>query len=98
MNTKTWLAAVGCACTLAASGMPTQAELEKAQGLVTELMRSDVANFNERKMSAADVATAALKYAGEAQSEAARFLLLKGAFFYRVRAESSRKRTGRCPA
>ncbi len=87
MNTKTWLAAVGCACTLAASGMPTQAELEKAQGLVTELMRSDVANFNERKMSASDVATAALKYAGEAQSEAARFLLLKGAFFYRVRAE-----------
>ena len=87
MNAKTWLAAVGCACTLAASGMPTQAELEKAQGLVTELMRSDVANFNERKMSAADVATAALKYAGEAQSEAARFLLLKGAFFYRVRAE-----------
>ena len=87
MTTKTWLAAVGCACTLAASGMPTQAELEKAQGLVTELMRSDVANFNERKMSAADVATAALKYAGEAQSEAARFLLLKGAFFYRVRAE-----------
>ena len=87
MNTKTWLAAVGCACTLAASGMPTHAELEKAQGLVTELMRSDVANFNERKMSAADVATAALKYAGEAQSEAARFLLLKGAFFYRVRAE-----------
>ena len=87
MNTKTWLAAVGCACTLAASGMPTQAELEKAQGLVTELMRSDVANFNARKMSAADVATAALKYAGEAESEAARFLLLKGAFFYRVRAE-----------
>ncbi len=87
MTTKTWLAAVGCACTLAASGMPTQAELEKVQGLVTELMRSDVANFNARKMSAADVATSALKYAGEAQSEAARFLLLKGAFFYRVRAE-----------
>lgn len=87
MTTKTWLAAVGCACALAASGMPTQAELEKVQGLVTELMRSDVANFNARKMSAADVATSALKYAGEAQSEAARFLLLKGAFFYRVRAE-----------
>ena len=87
MTTKTWLAAVGCACILAASGMPTQAELEKVQGLVTELMRSDVANFNARKMSAADVATAALKYAGEAESEAARFLLLKGAFFYRVRAE-----------
>ena len=87
MTTKTWLAAVGCACTLAVSGMPTQAELEKVQGLVTELMRSDVANFNARKMSAADVATSALKYAGEAQSEAARFLLLKGAFFYRVRAE-----------
>ena len=87
MTTKTWLAAVGCACTLAVSGMPTQAELEKVQGLVTELMRSDVANFNARKMSAADVATSALKYAGEAQSEASRFLLLKGAFFYRVRAE-----------
>ena len=87
MTTKTWLAAVGCACILAASGMPTQAELEKVQGLVTELMRSDVANFNARKMSAADVATSALKYAGEAQSEASRFLLLKGAFFYRVRAE-----------
>ena len=87
MTTKRWLLSVGCACALAANGMPTQAELEKVQDLVNELMRSDVANFNARKMSAADVATSALKYAGEAESEAARFLLLKGAFFYRVRAE-----------
>ncbi len=86
MTTKTWLAAVGCACTLVASGMPSQAELQKAQSIVNEVMRSDVAAFNAGKKKAAEVADAALKYASEAQGESARFLLLKGAFFYRMRA------------
>ena len=86
MTTKTCLLAVGCACALAASGMPSQAELQKAQSIVNEVMRSDVAAFNAGKKKAAEVADAALKYAGEAQGESARFLLLKGAFFYRMRA------------
>ncbi len=86
MMTKTCLLAVGCACALAASGMPSQAELQKAQSIVNEVMRSDVAAFNAGKKKAAEVADAALKYAGEAQGESARFLLLKGAFFYRMRA------------
>lgn len=86
MTTKTCLLAVGCAYALAASGMPSQAELQKAQSIVNEVMRSDVAAFNAGKKKAAEVADAALKYAGEAQGESARFLLLKGAFFYRMRA------------
>ena len=86
MAMKTWLAAAGCACALAAAGMPAQKELEKAQGIVTEVMRSEVAAFNAKRKSADDVAEAALRYADEAQGEAARFLLLKGALFYRVRA------------
>ena len=86
MMIKTWMAAAGCACALAAGAMPSQKELEKAQGIVTEVMRSEVAAFNAKKKSADDVANAAIKYADEAQGDAARFLLLKGALFYRVRA------------
>ena len=87
MTAKTWLAAIGCACSLVAGAMPTQKELKKVEGLVYELMRSDIADFNARKKSATDVAASAVKYADEAQGEASRFLLLKGAFFYRVQAE-----------
>ena len=83
--TKTAMVAA-CACALAAHGMPSQAELQQAQGVVTEVMRSDVAAFNAGKKKPAEVADAALRYAGEAQGEAARFLLIKGAFYYRMRA------------
>ena len=86
MTMKTWLVTAVCACALAAGAMPSQKELEKAQGIVTEVMRSEVAAFNAKKKSADDVANAAIKYADEAQGDAARFLLLKGALFYRVRA------------
>ena len=87
MTAKTWLAAIGCACSLVAGAMPTQKELKKVERLVYELMRSDIADFNARKKSATDVAASAVKYADEAKSEASRFLLLKGAFIYSVRGE-----------
>ena len=52
------LAACVMSCA-AAMSMPSRNELKSVQGLVNELMRSDVANFNARKMSAADVAAEA---------------------------------------
>ena len=78
--------AVACVCALAAHGMPSQQELREAQNIVNEVMRSDVAAFNAGKKKPTEVADAALRYADEAQGEAARFLLLKGAFYYRMRA------------
>ncbi len=77
----------GCACVLTATAFPPRMELDKAEKIVTEIMSSDVAAFKAKGKSAADVASAALKYADEANGEAARFLLLKGAFVYQVRAQ-----------
>lgn len=76
----------GCACALTAAAFPPEMELKKAEKIVKEIMSSDVAAFNAKGKTAADVARAALKYADEADGEAARFLLLKGAFVYQVRA------------
>ena len=76
----------GCAYALAAAAFPSRTELDKAEKLVNEIMSTDVAAFKAKSKTAADVASAALGYANEAQSDAARFLLLKGAFVFQVRA------------
>ena len=76
----------GCAYALAAAAFPSRAELDKAEKLVNEIMSADVAAFKAKSKTAADVASAALGYADEAPGEAARFLLLKGAFVFQVRA------------
>ena len=76
----------GCAYALAAVAFPSRAELDKAEKLVNEIMSTDVAAFKAKSKTVADVASAALGYADEAQSDAARFLLLKGAFVFQVRA------------
>ena len=49
-------------------------------------MSPDVAAFKVKAKPAAEVASAALGYADEAQSEAAKYLLLKGALQFQVRA------------
>ena len=71
---------------LASSAMPSTAELAKAEKIVSEVMSSDVAAYKAKAKPAAEVATAALDYADEAQSEAAKYLLLKGALQFQVRA------------
>ena len=74
-----------------AFAMPTRAELSKAQPLVNELMAPALEEYK----SAADKTAAAVKvgdsssaFAAEAETEAAKFLLLKGAVNYYVRGEA----------
>ena len=69
-----------------ALAMPTKDQLAKAEKLVAEIMQSEVSAFKAKSKTAADVAAAALGYADEARTEAAKYLLLKGAFQFQVRA------------
>lgn len=68
-----------------ALAMPTKDELAKAQPLVTELMAPAMAEFKAKTKTAAEVGEVSAKYAAEAETEAAKFLLLKGAIAFYVR-------------
>jgi len=65
---------------IAAAAMPTKNELKKVQGVVNEVMSADVQAMKAGRTGASQVAANAEKYAHEADTEAAKFLLLKGAF------------------
>ena len=88
---KLIIAMAALAATAQALAMPTRAELSKAQPLVNELMAPSLEEYK----SAADKTAAAVKvgdrscaFAAEAETEAAKFLLLKGAVNYYVRGEA----------
>ena len=78
--TKPLLATCVAALALAAAAMPTRNELKKVQSLVNELMADDISAMKSGKLKASQVAVNAEKLAGDAQGEAAKFLLYKGAF------------------
>ena len=63
------------------SAMPTKAELKEAQTIVNELMADDVAALKAGKTNAKAVAEKALGYLDQATTEAAKYLLLQGAFY-----------------
>ena len=75
-------------CAASALAMPTKDELSKAQSLVIELMADDVAAYKAKSKKAEEIGDVSVKYAQEASTEAAKFLLLKGAISYYVRGES----------
>ena len=75
-------------CAAGALAMPTKDELAKAQPLVAELMAEDVAAYKAKSKKAEEIGDISVKYAQEASTEAAKFLLLKGAISYYVRGES----------
>ena len=88
---KLMIAIAALAATVQTLAMPTRAELSKAQPLVAELMAPALEEYK----SAADKTAAAVKvgddscaFAAEAETEAAKFLLLKGAVNYYVRGEA----------
>ena len=60
--------------------MPSRSELKKVQSLVNELMASDLQAMKSGKLKPSQVAANAEKLAGDAEGEAAKFLLYKGAF------------------
>ena len=75
-------------CSAVALAMPTQQQLKKAQPLVAELMTPIMDDFKAKKKTAAEVADAAVKYAAEAETEAAKFMLYRSSIPYFVRGEA----------
>ena len=88
VSMKTGVFAVLCVAGAVASAMPTKDYLAKAQPVVNELMRPLVADFKAKKMDAVAVGDSAIKYADEAVSESAKYLLLRGAIYYYAKGES----------
>ena len=76
---KICLVACVAACA-AAVAMPSRSELKKVQSLVNELMADDIQAMKAGKLKPVQVAANAEKLAGDAEGEAAKFLLYKGAF------------------
>ena len=74
-------------CSSAALAMPTQDELKKAQPLVVELIADDLAAYKAKSKKAEEIGDVSVKYAQMASTDAAKFLLLRGAISYYVRGE-----------
>ena len=75
-------------CTEMSYAMPSQAELDNVQPLVNELMGPLVKDFKAKKKLAVEVGDGAVELVAEANSEAAKFVLLKGAVSYYARAKA----------
>ena len=66
--------------TLAGTAMPTKAELRKAQEMVSDVTAADVAALKAKSKTPAEVAAKHMELAGQAGSEAEKYLLLQAAF------------------
>lgn len=82
------MAIFGLFCAGLSHGMPSQAELDNVQPLVNELMGPLVKDFKAKKKLAVEVGDGAVELVAEANSDAAKFVLLKGAVFYYTRAKA----------
>lgn len=69
-----------------AFAMPTSEQTKKVEPLVVDLMRDDQAALKSGKKTRVEVAESAMSLADQAESEAAKLLLMKGAFNLYVRA------------
>ena len=72
----------GILAALQLAAMPTAEEQKKAAPIVAELMNPLVADFKANKKTAAEVGDMAMGYVKEANTEAAKYLLMKGAIWY----------------
>ena len=88
---KRLLLSIAATLALAAAAMPTREEQKAAASIVGELMNPLVADFRAKKKTAVEVGDAAMAYAKEANTEAAKFLLLKGAIWYFAQAKEDAK-------
>ena len=71
---------------MTAFAMPTPEQTKKVEPLVVDLMRDDQAALKSGKKTRVEVAESAISLADQAESEAAKLLLMKGAFNLYVRA------------
>ena len=76
----------GCAIVAIAAqlawAMPTKDEIKRVEPLVNELMSAHVKGYTANRKSANEVGDAAFHFVKEAQAEAAKYVLLKGAIHY----------------
>ena len=81
---KTKLMMIGALATVCAAhelaAMPTAEETKRAEPVVQKLLASERAALKSGKKSRSEVAVAAMELAGETDTEAAKLLLMKGAF------------------
>jgi formylglycine-generating enzyme required for sulfatase activity len=74
------IATLTFACAFMASAMPTKEDLVQAQALVADLTADDVRAMKSGAKKPGEVAAAQVALAGEAETEAGKYLLLQGAF------------------
>ena len=86
MRIKSFVMVFLAAVAASLAAMPTKQELLEAEGSVWELMRPALEAMRNGSKTRADVARAAARFAEKEASEAARLLLLKGAFTFFVEA------------
>ncbi len=82
MNLKlTMMVAMVAACAaIQLTAMPTEEEARKAEPVVKKMLAQERAALESGKKTRSEVAAAAMKLAGEADTDAAKLLLMKGAF------------------
>ena len=86
MNSKLKLVTIAAFSAGVAIAMPTKQEIADARPLVSELMSPAISDYKEKKISAGDVAKTSIDFAASAKSEAVRYLFLRGAVGYYVKA------------
>ena len=83
---KLMIAMVALAAAAHVLAMPTKEELAQAQQLVNDLTADDLRALKAKEKTPGEVAAAQLALAGEAETEAGKYLLLQGAFKLYARA------------
>ncbi len=77
----TMMVAMAAACAaIQLTAMPTEEEARKAEPVVKKMLAQERAALESGRKTRSEVAAAAMKLAGEADSDAAKLLLMKGAF------------------
>ena len=77
----TLVVAMAAACVaIQLTAMPTEEETRKAEPVVKKMLAQERAALESGKKTRSEVAAAAMKLAGEADTDAAKLLLMKGAF------------------
>ncbi len=77
----TMMVAMAAACAvIQLTAMPTEEETRKAEPVVKKMLAQERAALESSKKTRSEVAAAAMKLAGEADTDAAKLLLMKGAF------------------
>ena len=75
------MVAMAAACAaIQLTAMPTEEETRKAEPVVKKMLAQERAALESSKKTRSEVAAAAMKLAGEADTDAAKLLLMKGAF------------------